>query len=208
MRVCATHAWPLFISEANLSPWTVVARSASSRTIAADLPPSSRLTRLSCSPQIAAMRRPAAVEPVNAILSTPGWRTRCSPTSRPAGTTLTTPFGMPASSTRSAMRNASSGVSGDGFTTIVHPAISAGASFDMMTNCGTFHGTIAPTTPAGSRRRHGAVDVGLGPFGHPPDELFRVGGDHVDGAGARRLHPLAPDEQPLVVAHLRPPRCP
>ena len=59
--------------------------SASSRMIAADLPPSSRLTRLSCSPQRAAIRRPVAVEPVNAILSTPGWRTSASPTSRPAG---------------------------------------------------------------------------------------------------------------------------
>src|SRR5262245_1833366 len=152
MRVCATQAWPLFMSDANFSPWTVAARSASSRMIAADLPPSSRLTRFSCSPQIDAMRRPAAVEPVNAILSTPGWRTRCSPTSRPAGRTLTTPFGMPASFRMSAMRNASSGVSGDGLMMIVHPAISAGASFDMVTNWGTFHGTIAPTTPAGSRR--------------------------------------------------------
>ena len=46
----------------------------------------------------------------------------------------------------------SSGVSGEGFSTIVHPATSAGASFDMAVNCGTFHGAIAPTTPTGSRR--------------------------------------------------------
>ena len=43
-----------------------------------------------CSPQMLAILRPAAVEPVKAILSTPAWRTRCSPTSRPAGTMLTT----------------------------------------------------------------------------------------------------------------------
>ena len=152
MRVWATHAWPLFISEANLRPSIVVARSASSRMIAADLPPSSRLTRLSCSPQIEAIVRPAAVEPVKAILSTPGWRTRCSPTSRPAGTMLTTPFGMPASSSSSAMRKASSGVSGAGLMTMVQPESSAGASFDMITNCGTFHGTMAATTPTGSQR--------------------------------------------------------
>ena len=121
MRVWATQAWPLFISEANFRPSIVAARSASSRMMAADLPPSSRLTRLSCSPQIEAMVRPAAVEPVKAILSTPGWRTRCSPTSRPAGTTLTTPFGMPASSRSSAMSMASSGVSGDGLITMVEP---------------------------------------------------------------------------------------
>ena len=46
MRVWATQAWPLFISEANLRPSMVAARSASSRMIAADLPPSSRLDPL------------------------------------------------------------------------------------------------------------------------------------------------------------------
>ena len=152
MRVWATQAWPLFMSEANLSPSMVAARSASSRMIAADLPPSSRLTRLSCSPQIDAMVRPAAVEPVKAILSTPLWRTRCSPTSRPAGITLTTPFGMPACSSSSAMSMASSGVSGEGLITIVEPVSKAGASFDIVTNWGTFHGTMAPTTPTPSER--------------------------------------------------------
>ena len=58
---------------------------------------------------------------------------------------------MPASSSSSAIRNASSGVSGAGFITIEQPASSAGASFDIVTNCGTFHGTIAATTPTGSR---------------------------------------------------------
>src|SRR5207248_5710213 len=96
--------------------------------------------------------RPAAVEPVNEILSTPGCRTRCSPTSRPAGTMLTTPSGTPASTSMSAITNASSGDSGAGFSTIVHPVTRAGASFDIVVNCGTFHGTIAPTTPTGSRR--------------------------------------------------------
>ena len=96
--------------------------------------------------------RPAAVEPVKAILSTPGWRTRCSPTSRPAGITLTTPFGMPASSSSSAMSMASSGVSGEGLMTIVDPDSRAGASLDIVTNCGTFHGTMAPTTPTPSLR--------------------------------------------------------
>ena len=142
----------MFMSEANLRPSIVAGRSASSRMIAADLPPSSRLKRFSCSPQIEAIRRPAAVEPVKAILSTPSCRTRCSPTSRPAGTTLTTPFGTPASSSSSAIKKASSGVSGAGLMTMQLPESSAGASFDIVTNCGTFHGTMAPTTPTGSRR--------------------------------------------------------
>ena len=104
MRVCATHAWPLFIRAVNFRPSMVAARSASSSTIAADLPPSSRLTRLSCSPHTAAILRPAAVEPVKATLSTPGCATRCSPTSRPAATMLTTPAGTPASCSSSASR--------------------------------------------------------------------------------------------------------
>ena len=104
MRVWATQAWPEFISAVNRSPAMVASRSASSSTIAADLPPSSSETRLSCSPQTAAILRPAAVEPVNATLSTPGCATRCSPTSRPAATMLTTPAGTPASVSSSASR--------------------------------------------------------------------------------------------------------
>ena len=50
------------------------------------------------------------------------------------------------------MRYESSGVSGAGFTTIEQPDSSAGASFDIVTNCGTFHGTMPATTPTGSRR--------------------------------------------------------
>src|SRR5438552_16800626 len=64
----------------------------------------------------------------------------------------TTPVGTPASVSISAISIVSSGVSGDGFRTIVHPATKAGASFDIAVNCGTFHGAIAPTTPTGSRR--------------------------------------------------------
>ena len=57
------------------------ATSASSRMMAADLPPSSRETRFTCSPHRLMIRLPAAVDPVNATLSTPGCVTRCSPAS-------------------------------------------------------------------------------------------------------------------------------
>ena len=128
--------------------------SASSSTIAADLPPSSRLTRLSCSPHSVAMWRPAALEPVNAILSTPGWRTSASPTSRTAGKHGHDTVGkVRARSIISANHSASNGVSGAGLTTTVQPAISAGISFGMIRFCGTFHGTMMPTTPTGARRR-------------------------------------------------------
>ena len=151
-RVWATHAWPLFMSPATFTPAAATVGSASSSTIAADLPPSSRLTRLRSWPQRAATWRPAAVEPVNATLSIPGWATSSSPTSRPPGRMLTTPGGRPIPSMTSASSRASSGVSPAGLMTMEHPASRAGASFVAIRNCGMFHGTIAATTPADSLR--------------------------------------------------------
>lgn len=63
-----------------------------------------------------------------------------------------TPSGSPASLAISPSMYASSGVSGDGLSTTVQPVSSAGASLAAATNCGTFHGTTAATTPTGSRR--------------------------------------------------------
>lgn len=54
------------------------------------------------SPQAEAMRRPANVEQVKVILSTPGWRTSLSEASRSAVTMLITPAGSPAASATSA----------------------------------------------------------------------------------------------------------
>src|SRR3954469_23375887 len=128
------------------------ARSTSSSTIAADLPPSSSDTRLSRSVASAPTRRPAAVEPVNDTLSTPGGVTRYSLPSRPAGSTDNTPSGSPASVNSAPSQSASIGVSGAGFRMTVQPASSAGISLLMAMNSGTFHGMIAATTPTGSRR--------------------------------------------------------
>ena len=125
--------------------------------MAADLPPSSRLTRLRLAPQAAPIFLPAAVDPVKETLSTPGWLTRCSPTSRPAGTTLSTPLGRPASAKISASTLASSGVSGAGLNTTVLPDSRAGASLAQARKSGTFHGVMAATTPIGS------LDTSTGP---------------------------------------------
>ena len=70
--------------------------------MAGDLPPSSSVQRAMRSPQIEAIRRPAAVDPVKATLSTPGWRTSNSETSRSAVRMFTTPGGKPAASQASA----------------------------------------------------------------------------------------------------------
>ena len=64
---------------------------------------------------------------------------------------LITPGGTPASRASSPKRNAPSGVTSDGFRTMVQPAANAGAIFHMAIISGTFHGTMAPTTPTGSR---------------------------------------------------------
>ena len=66
--------------------------------------------------------------------------------------TLKTPSGIPASVTSFASSSAVTGVWSLGLVTIVHPAASAGASFQLKSSSGEFHGTMAATTPTGSRR--------------------------------------------------------
>ena len=96
--------------------------------------------------------RPTSVEPVKPIFATSGCSTRRAPTTEPLPTrTLTTPSGIPASSTSSASRSAESGVSSAGLRTTVFPHASAGPSFQEEMLSGKFHGTIRPTTPSGSR---------------------------------------------------------
>ncbi len=98
----AKQVWPVFGAQVSTATPVKPARSASSSTIAADLPPSSRVRGRSSRPQSSAISRPTAVEPVKATLSMPWWRTRCRPVSGPPVTMFTTPGGMPASSIASA----------------------------------------------------------------------------------------------------------
>ena len=104
MRVSEAQTWPDSRHSAWDSACAAPARSASSRITAADLPPSSRVQRAIRSPQIEAIRRPAAVDPVKVILSTRRSRTSSSETSRSAVTTLSTPAGRPTASAASAIR--------------------------------------------------------------------------------------------------------
>jgi len=64
---------------------------------------------------------------------------------------LNTPGGNPASASSSPNTSVDTGECSDGFTTIVQPAASAGASFQVSNISGEFHGVIAATTPTGSR---------------------------------------------------------
>ena len=124
---------------------------ASSKTIAGDFPPNSRDILAIFSSADLPIVFPVAMEPVNVTFFTLGWFVRAAPVLGPSpSTTLNTPSGIPASVANSAKSRAESGVSSLGFNTTVHPAASAGATFQAAIETGKFHGTIAATTPMGS----------------------------------------------------------
>ena len=122
-------------------------------TICGLLPPISSVIRFRLlSAEYFRKYRPTSVDPVNETTSTSG----CRPSARPAvspkpGTTFSTPSGIPASAASSATRSALSGDSSAGLTITELPAARAGPSFQPSMAAGKFHGSTAPTTPAGSR---------------------------------------------------------
>ena len=102
MRERAQQSWPALPNTAAGAAAAAAARSASAKTRLADLPPSSSVTRLMVPAAPCMIPRPTSVEPVKAILATPGCSTSRRPTTRPGpASTLTTPGGMPASVARS-----------------------------------------------------------------------------------------------------------
>ena len=139
MQVC-----PVAANTPAISPLAAAVRSASGKTICGDLPPSSRVTRLRLSAAACATARPVAVDPVNATLSTPGCPASAAPVSRDSPvTTLNTPGGKPACSNRAAKASVDAGECSEGLTTNVQPAASAGATFQVISSSGEFHGVIA-----------------------------------------------------------------
>ena len=110
MRVPATQPSPLPWANPATAPLAAASRSASSKTIVGDLPPSSRVTRLRSLLETSRMRLPTASDPVKEILSTSGWLVRASPVMAPSPVTmLTTPCGRSVSSSSSPIRSADSG---------------------------------------------------------------------------------------------------
>src|SRR3546814_2339914 len=100
MRVGALQDCPVLLKQCAALAATCFGRSASANTMFGDLPPSSRVTRLTVSAAALVTAVPARVEPVNDIMSMPGWRDIASPTVGPSPLTrLNTPLGKP---TRSA----------------------------------------------------------------------------------------------------------
>jgi hypothetical protein len=119
------------------APSTAASQSASVKKMLGDLPPSSRVTRLSVSAAFLTMIFPTAALPVNAILSTLGCATSAAPVVSPNPLMmLTTPGGRPTSENQLANSRAVSGVCSAGFSTQVQPAASAGASFHAAMSSG------------------------------------------------------------------------
>ena len=82
--------------------------------------------------------------------ATSGCVTSGSPTSLPKPvTTFTTPFGKPASKNSCASSTIEAEVYSEGLTIAVQPAASAGASFQLVSVSGEFHGVMMATTPFG-----------------------------------------------------------
>jgi len=134
-----------------MAPVTTLSRFASAQTIIGDLPPSSSETgTIRCAPAPYTMR-PAASEPVKVILAMSGCAVSAAPQEGPSPTTtFTTPSGRKRFRITAQARVAK-GASSDALMTTVFPATSAGAIFSMVSTSGTFQGTMAPTTPSGSR---------------------------------------------------------
>ncbi len=130
-------------------PSTAWSIGASSKMTFAALPPSSRVSRVPVPASVRWISRPTSVEPVNATLSRPGWRTSAAPVAPAPGSTLTTPGGRSACWQISASTSAVSGVVSAGLSTTVLPAASAGASFQAAMSSGKFHGMTWPATPSG-----------------------------------------------------------
>lgn len=151
-RPVVMHTWPWCRKEPAAPAATVAARSASSRTTIAELPPSSRWTFLRLRDAAAPTARPAGVEPVKEMTGTRGSSTRAAPTSAPAGSTDSTPAGRPAcSKMRARATPPQTAVRGSGLRITALPRASAGATDRMARIRGKLNGAMTPTTPTGTR---------------------------------------------------------
>jgi hypothetical protein len=76
----------------------------------------------------------------------------CPAVEPPPVTTFSTPGGNPTSMAASPSASAVRGVWLAGLRMTVLPVASAGATFHIASSSGKFQGTMAATTPSGSRR--------------------------------------------------------
>jgi hypothetical protein len=129
IRVHAVQVCPPLMYVFATPFFTAAARSASSRITLADLPPSSKATRLTVFAAAVVTSLPARVEPVKDTMSTPGCADKASPTTGPVPCTrFTTPAGTPAASITAMNNPAVNGLISLGLSTTVLPAASAGTT--------------------------------------------------------------------------------
>jgi hypothetical protein len=119
------QSWPALAKQARTAPLAAAATSASASTTIGFLPPSSREQPISRSPARAAIRLPAAVDPVNATKSASS--TSVSPMTAGSPSTIChTSRGIPALTRASRSHSEVSAVWVSGFCTTVLPAAMAG----------------------------------------------------------------------------------
>ena len=151
-REPATQLWPLAPKMPAMTPLAVLSRSASAKAMIGDLPPSSSVTWAKLSAVLRMTWRAVSGPPVKATRATSGWDVSALPQGSPRPVmTLTTPGGMPACSISSANSSSEAGPCSDALITTALPAASAGPSFSAVRNSWEFQGTMAATTPIGSR---------------------------------------------------------
>ena len=116
------------------------------------MPPNSRDTSAKFSAELYKTCLAALGPPVNEIRATNGWLVKAFPHGSPWPVTiLTTPGGNPASSINSPNSNIAAEACSEALSTIVLPAAKAGPTLTATKNNCEFQGTIAATTPNGSR---------------------------------------------------------
>src|SRR5271163_4209961 len=155
-REQAEHFCPLNPKAAATTPSTAASRSQSPLTMVASLPPISRIVRLiqTCPGGVFAafslISRPTALDPVKAMKRVLGCSTSALPKVGPMPwQRLTTPGGIPASSSTSRNFAAMVGESGDGLSTTVLPQTIAAAVIPAIIAKGKFQGGITAPTPNG-----------------------------------------------------------
>src|ERR1700758_2041008 len=153
MRVGALQDCPVLRKHSCTPCATAFSKSASSKMMLADLPPSSCVTRFTVGAAVCATDTPARVDPVNDTIAISGCPAIAPPTVGPSPLTkLKPPAGTSASCSICAKRYDESGANSLGLSTIVHPAAKAGATFATTWFMGQFQGVIKPHTPTGSLR--------------------------------------------------------
>ena len=154
-RLPAQHTSPWLKKMPLMTPSMAWSIGASSKTMLAALPPSSRVSALSVPATARPISLPTAVEPVNATLSTSGCLTSARPISPGPVMMLTTPGRQVRLAAHVGEEQRRSGVEDAGLSTTVLPAASAGAIFQASISSGKFHGMTCAATPSGRGLRPG-----------------------------------------------------